>query len=173
MKSAAPTSLRLFLALWPPADVRTALEEHAAAWAWPAGARRTRGERLHVTLHFLGEVPADRVPALQSGLAAGWPGCEMTLDRATVWPGGIAVLEGTQVPEPLSRLHAGLRDKLLALEVPVEQRRYRPHVTLARKAFGSRPPADFTPLRWLAGPAYELVHSLPGGRGYESVQRFG
>jgi 2'-5' RNA ligase len=173
MTSAAPTSLRLFLALWPPADVYAALQAHAAAWDWSDSARRTRSERLHITLHFLGEIEADRVPALQSGLEVDWTGCELALDRTTVWPGGIAVLEASRVPPELLQLHASLREKLLALEVRVEERRYRPHVTLARKAFGSRPPAGFTPLQWRAGAAYELVRSLPGGRGYETVQRFG
>jgi 2'-5' RNA ligase len=173
MPTANAASHRLFLALWPPAEVREALEAHAAAWAWSDSTRRTRMERLHVTVHFLGDVPVHRVPALQSGLDVAWQGCELTLDRPTVWPGGIAVLEATRVPGELETLHAGLRERLQALEVPVEQRRYRPHVTLARKAFGSRVPAGFTPLQWRAGPGYELVRSLPGGRGYEPVQRFG
>ncbi len=44
------TSVRLFLALWPASDVLRAVEVQAAAWHGPAQARRTRPERLHVTL---------------------------------------------------------------------------------------------------------------------------
>jgi RNA 2',3'-cyclic 3'-phosphodiesterase len=168
-----PASVRLFLALWPTPALRDSLDAHAAAWSWDDRARRTRTERLHITLHFLGDVPDSRLPDLRQGLAVPWQGCELLLDRPTVWPGGIAVLEATEVPARLAKLHAALRERLQALQVPVESRRYRPHVTLARKAFGSHPPADFPPLRWPAGPGYDLVRSLPGGRGYETVQRFG
>jgi 2'-5' RNA ligase len=173
MNSSGPSSVRLFLALWPTDAVRDALEAHAAGWSWSETARRTRTDRLHITLHFLGDVPTPRVPDLETGLSVPWAGCEIRLDRPTVWPGGIAVLESRLVPPELARLHGALAEKLVELEVPLEARRYRPHVTLARKAFGSRPPPDLSPLGWQAGPSYELVRSLPGGRGYETVQCFG
>jgi 2'-5' RNA ligase len=164
--------LRLFLALWPPPALLPVLAAHADAWSWPQQARRTRPERLHVTLHFLGDVPAARLPDLREGLQLGWEGCELVLDRGTVWPGGIAVLEATQVPPALARLHARLGERLRELELRVESRPYRPHVTLARKAFGARPPAS-GPVRWPAGPGFALVRTLGGGRGYETVQAFG
>lgn len=163
---------RLFLALWPPAGVLPQLRDHADAWSWPQQARRTRPERLHVTLHFLGNIAAPRLDALRKGLAVDWPGDELVLDRGTVWHGGIAVLEAAQVPPALSVLHAALAEKLRTLDVPVESRPWRPHVTLARKASGARPP-QFTPLRWRAGPGYALVRTLGGGRGYETLQAFG
>jgi 2'-5' RNA ligase len=164
--------VRLFLALWPAPEFLPELVLHADHWSWPEKARRTRPERLHVTLHFLGNVAAQLLPALRTGLQADWAGCDLWLDRAKVWPGGIAVLEATQVPPALADLHARLGDGLRALGVGVESRPYRPHVTLARKAFGARPPA-FAPLRWQAGPGYALVRTLGGGRGYETVQAFG
>lgn len=171
---APPTApLRLFLGLWPAADTLAALERHAADWSWPAPARRTPPERMHITLHFLGDVPAGRLPALRKGLDLAWKGCELALDRLEVWPGGIAVLEAASVPPRLARLHAALGEQLLALGVPVEARRYRPHVTLARKASGAQPPAGFQPLQWIAEPGYRLVRSLPGGRGYEPLAHFG
>jgi 2'-5' RNA ligase len=168
-----PASVRLFLGLWPSGELRARIEEHATmAWSWPATARRTLQERLHITLHFLGNVDTDCVPALQA-LDVPWPGCDLLLDQALVWPGGIAVLEAGEVPTELAQLHAGLGERLAGLGMEVEARRYRPHVTLARKAFGAKPPADFEPLRWSAGPRYVLVRSLPGGQGYEPVQVFG
>lgn len=166
-------SPRLFLGLWPTATVRERVAAHADDWQWPADARRTPPERLHLTLHFLGNVPAAMLPVLAQGLVVDWPGCELLLDRAEVWPGGIAVLEAGEVPPDLARLHAVLRDRLLALELPVETRRYRPHVTLARKGAGARPAALDEPLRWQAPPGYALVQSVGGGRGYRTLQCFG
>jgi 2'-5' RNA ligase len=91
---------------------------------------------------------------------------------AQVWPGGIAVLEASKVPPALQELHARLQERLLKLELPVETRRYRPHVTLARKAMGARVPAHWEPLRFTAS-GYSLVESLPGGRGYVPLQCLG
>ena len=161
------------LALWPPAAVSLALQSHADAWSWVPGARRTRAERLHITLHFIGDVPANGVAGLRQALAVPWEGCELVLDRAAVWPGGIAVLEASQAPEPLLALHAALRERLRACGLPVESRRFRPHVTFARKAQGARAPEAFAPLRWTAAPEYLLMQSLPGGGGYVPLQRFG
>ncbi|HEX7889794.1 MAG TPA: RNA 2',3'-cyclic phosphodiesterase [Ramlibacter sp.] len=173
MDTAAPSSLRLFLGLWPTTLERIALERHAHAWQWPASARHTPPERLHLTLHFLGEVASGRLPDLKEGLEVEWGACELLLDVAQVWPGGIAVLEAGTVPPELLQLHAVLGERLTALGMVTEARRYRPHATLARKAFGARPPAGFEPLRWRTGPHYHLVRSLPGGRGYETLQVFG
>jgi 2'-5' RNA ligase len=144
----------------------------ADGWSWPRQARRTAREKMHLTLHFLGNVPAARLPDLRGGLQAEWSGCELALDSGTVWPGGIAVMEALHVPAPLARLHGELAGELLELGLPLDTRPYRPHVTLARKAAGARPPA-FEPLRWRAGPGYALVRSVGGGRGYETLQAFG
>jgi 2'-5' RNA ligase len=168
---APPSTVRLFLALWPSDATRTALLAHAQAWSWPAGARRTPPERLHLTVHFLGSVEATLVPALREGLELAWQGCELLLDRPQVWPGGIAVIEAGEVPPALASLHARLGERLEGVGVALETRRYRPHVTLARKASGAQPaPA---PVRWQAGPGFALVQSLPSGRGYENLQVFG
>lgn len=164
---------RLFLGLWPAAPVTAALQAHSACWDWPAAARRTQPQRLHATLHFIGDVAVERLPALQQALACDWAGCDLVLDRAAVWPGGIAVLEAGTVPAALTRLHACLGQALARLDLPLETRRYRPHVTLAREARGARPPPAFEPLVWPVDPGYVLVRSLPGGRGYLSVHRYG
>ena len=167
------SDLRLFLALWPAPAFLQQLVAHAEGWSWPVQARRTRVERLHVTLHFIGTVAAARLPTLREGLAVAWEGDgELTLDKATVWPGGIAVLEASKVDPPLTQLHAALAQQLRALDLPVETRPWRPHVTLARKASGARPPS-FEPLRWQGTPGYALVRTLGGGRGYETIQCFG
>lgn len=166
-------SLRLFIGLWPTPAVHAAVLAQADAWSWPASARRTRAERLHVTLHFLGEVAGERLPELRQALAVDTQSFELVLDRQEVWPGGIAVLEASEVPPALATLHAALAQRLGALGLPVEARRYRPHVTLARKATGARPPPGAAEVRWRADGRYALVRSLPGGQGYETLQSFG
>jgi 2'-5' RNA ligase len=173
MNALPAATWRLFLGLWPTPEVREQLVAHAAEWRWTAGARRTGLERLHATLHFIGEVEVERIAALRQALDVPWPGCTLVLDRPQVWPGGIAVLEAGEVPPALAQLHAQLAERLLASGLAVETRRYRPHVTFARKAQGSQPPAPAAPIVWELDRRYLLVRSLPGGRGYEAVQVFG
>ena len=168
----AEPSARLFLGLWPHTEVHAALLSHAAAWDWPPSARRTRPERLHLTLHFLGNVETTRLPSLHAGLQVPWDGGDLVLDRATVWPGGIAVLEATRIAPALADLHARLASALRALDLPVESRPWRPHVTLARKALGAHPPRESAAIPWRVAPAYALVRSLPGGRGYETLATY-
>lgn len=163
---------RLFAGLWPPPAARAAIERHAGDWHWLPAARRTAPEKLHVTLHFLGALPPGQAALLADALALPWAGCALRLDRAEVWPGGIAVLEANEVPPALADLHARMGAALRQCGIAVDARRLRPHVTLARKGQGSRPPQRFDAIEWDAGPQFVLARSLPG-RGYEPVQVFG
>lgn len=162
---------RLFLAVWPDEPVRAALQAWQHAVRWPAGARRTAPENLHLTLHFIGAVPRARLPELAAGLARPCPRFELVLDGFTVWPHGVAVMAPSAVPEPLVALVAALAGALHALALPVDARPYRPHATLARHAAhaalaGAAPP----PLRWPVSSGYVLAESAGG---YRVLQRFG
>ena len=53
------SNLRLFLALWPPAPVRDALQALQRSWRWPQGAALVARGRLHGRLHFPGQVPLE------------------------------------------------------------------------------------------------------------------
>lgn len=163
----AEPSLRLFLALWPDDDTRAALLAWQQAQSWPAAARLTRAIDLHLTLHFLGQVPEARLPALKQALPAPGAPVTLTLDRMEVWPNGVAVLLPEASPPALLNLHARLGDTLTQLGLPLESRAYQPHVTLARRARGLIPqPAP--PLRWTA-QRYALVHS---DHGYHPLQHY-
>lgn len=165
-------TLRLFLALWPDAETLRDLLAWREGWRWPPHARLHAPKHLHLTLHFIGAVPAARLPELRRGLACPGPGFELRLTRAELWPGGLAMLCPAQTPPALARLHAGLADALRALELPVESRPFRPHLTLARKAAGALPPEVAPDLRWsvrghvlaqsLGG--YRILQRYPGGR---------
>ena len=172
MSSPTPAEARLFLALWPPAEVRDAFVQAVRDWPWPAGARMTRPERLHATLHFIGGVPLARLDEARRGLSVPFEPFEWEWVRPEVWRGGIAVLCPAQVPAPLVRLHEALAARLRELRLPVEERPYRPHVTLARKAQGLKAPASVPAVRWRAAHGYHLVRTLPAGQGYESLARF-
>jgi 2'-5' RNA ligase len=164
---------RLFLGVWPDAPVRDAVVAQAGRWQWPSGVRFTRPERLHLTLHFIGDVDHARVPDLAKALDVPSRPWQLHFDAAEVWPGGIAVLEASRVAPALSALHLSLGEALRGQALPVDSRRFRPHVTIARHAHGSEAPAGNPPVDWASRGGYALVRSLPAGRGYEEIQRFG
>jgi len=164
-------SARLFLALWPDEPALDAIAAWQAAFGWPPAASPTARAALHVTLHFLGDVPRARLPELALALRGPVEPFELVLDAAAVWHGGIAVLEPTAPPPALAALHARLGEALRALGLRTEERPYRPHVTLARHAQGARVPAPAgAPPSWRA-TSFALVESA-GGR-YATLAAFG
>jgi 2'-5' RNA ligase len=154
-------SARLFLALWPPPAALRALLAWRAAIAWPAGAAIVAPERLHLTLHFIGAVPAERLAAVTQALALPGEPFELRFGHVEAWARGLVALCPETPPPALAALHARLADALRELGLPVEPQPYRPHVTLARKAAGAA--AGEARFAWPV-ERYALVQSANGYR---------
>ena len=157
----APTAdpfARLFIGLWPDEATRGALHACARRWTWPPRAVPVARERLHLTLHFLGAVPRERVAGLADGLDVAFDPFVLTLEQAEIWRGGIAVLQSVGVPPALQALHARLHRALDALQQPSARERLLAHVTLARHARGAQPPARFETIEWQVD-GYALIES--------------
>jgi 2'-5' RNA ligase len=107
------------------------------ALPWPAAARPTRRQNVHVTLHFIGQVPRSRLPELVDAFAVAPPTIRLTFDRLALWSRGLVVLTASRPPGALLELHAALGDRLRDADLPVEPRPYCPHITLARTADAS------------------------------------
>ena len=155
---------RLFIALWPSEAVRNELAARRDAWIWPRSASPVPTERLHVTLHFLGDVERELIPNLADALAVPFAPFSLQLGSHSLWPNGIAVLEPDVVPPPLMHLHVRLGTALEGSGFVPDSRLYRPHVTLARRAGTAAPPAPTSPLHW-AIDGYRLMESTPGPDG--------
>lgn len=146
---------RLFFALWPEALVRDALVGQAAAGPVASpGVVPTQAGNLHLTLGFLGNVPRERLPEVLE-LAADVRAApfSFTLERLEHWPGpGIYCLVPAAVPPGLPSLARQLRTALRGRGLPVDDRPYRPHVTLCRKARApdsQQVPLPVVPIDWL------------------------
>lgn len=144
----SPPTQRLFLALWPDEHVRAQIAAHADQWHWPSGAQRYSPQDWHVTLHFLGNVDADRVPEIAAAVNLPCPPFELRLDQPRLWPHGLAVLCAQELPAELQALHAQLGQALSELGLALETRPYQAHVTLARHAAAASPPRDAEPVLW-------------------------
>ena len=151
--------LRLFLGLWPDEASLRDLQTWVDDLPWPAGAKRTLPQHLHLTLHFLGGTEAARVAPLCAVLPRRLPAIELRFDALQDWGQGLQVLVAAQTPPVLAELHAELAALLRDQGLPVETRPFRPHVTLARKAGGLQAPTPA--LRWRSR-ALVLAQSLQG-----------
>ena len=128
---------RLFFALWPAASVRDALARQVATEPVAApGAVPARAENLHLTLGFLGRLPQGRLQeVLEVATGVSVEPFAFTLDRMEHWAApAIYCLVPGAIPPALPALVAGLRSALRVRDLPADERPYRPHVTLCRKA---------------------------------------
>lgn len=167
---------RLFLALCPGRAVQTALAAHADAWRWNEGAVRYAPADWHVTLHFIGAVPCTRVDELRAGLDVSFTPFELRFGQPVLWPHGLAVLLPVALPVALQQLHDLLGQRLRQLDLRTDERPYRPHLTLARRAGAALPPAQWPAWGWQV-QGYALMVSTgeaePGGQRYRMLRQYG
>lgn len=140
--SAPGASLRLFVALELPDEVRNRLAQTQSEWRAALGslnASWTRPEDFHLTLRFLGAVPEASVPALiqslqrvashceSPSLIAEGLGCFPTPRRPRVAWAGITDEHGS-----VSALHEMIAAATNSFAAGPEDQRFHAHVTLAR-----------------------------------------
>ncbi|PIY27656.1 MAG: RNA 2',3'-cyclic phosphodiesterase [Comamonadaceae bacterium CG_4_9_14_3_um_filter_60_33] len=149
---AASSSQRLFLALWPDDSVRVQLAAHADQWLWPAGCVRYAPADWHVTLHFMGDVAAEKVQAIAAAVALPFQPLDLVFnlvfDQPRLWPQGLAVLCASELPAALKNLHEALGQALRVLDLALDKRPYMPHITLARHAEAAVAPEACVPVVW-------------------------
>ncbi|ARU31116.1 2'-5' RNA ligase [Sulfuriferula sp. AH1] len=173
--TAGRNTARVFFALWPDPDMRTALAGMGKHMHAQCGGRRTRAESIHITLAFVGEVGIERIAELQA-LAAQLQCAAFNFELArTGWwrHNHIAWVAPETVPQGLIDLASALQSRLKGAGFKVDERAYLPHVTLLRKADCPWAQAAMKPLRWTARN-FVLVKSVTGenGSAYEIIGRW-
>jgi 2'-5' RNA ligase len=167
--------LRLFFALWPAPEAARALHEWAVRAQRQTGGRVTRAETIHLTLAFLGELPAERLPrAVEAARTVRFARHELPIDEARYWPDKRIVWVGPRrTPAETVALADRLRLALAAAGFEIERRPFTAHVTLLRKATRR---GELPALGTLAWPVEEfvLVRSRLSAQGadYEVLERF-
>ncbi|MGW0790456.1 RNA 2',3'-cyclic phosphodiesterase [Streptomyces sp. NPDC002911] len=137
-----PATVRVFIALAPPDHAKEELaRELRTAYGTHPHMRWNRIEDWHITLAFLGELPAVTVPLLRpplAGLAAAHRPPRLALrgsghfDERVLWSG----IEGDL--DELHMLATDVRTAVKGCGVAFEDRPLRPHLTLARARRGDR-----------------------------------
>jgi 2'-5' RNA ligase len=124
--------IRLFVALSLPEDVAQGL---LALQGGVPGARWSTREQLHLTLRFIGEVDERDANAIHEAL------CGISVSRFTVELKGVgafggknprALWAGVAPNEALIHLQRKIESAIQRLGFPAEERKFTPHVTLAR-----------------------------------------
>lgn len=155
-------SQRLFFALWPDDAVRDALVQWQKA-VLPRGIRPTHRLDLHITLHFLGQVPSARVDELKVlGGSLHLPAFPLLLDQLGVFARARVLWAGAScAPQAMLDLHEDLGEGLRELDFALDTRKFHPHVTLARKVREKPEVETLPPIEWTVRQ-WALVESQPG-----------
>jgi RNA 2',3'-cyclic 3'-phosphodiesterase len=137
----SPEQLRLFVAVEIPEGVRQALGDlqRELRGRGLERLRWVRPEGIHITLKFLGENPAGRVPAIAAAIGAATEG----VPPHSLHLGKLGCFGSKQSPRvlwvdaegdaaTLVRLQRQVEEALSPLGFAPEQRQFSPHITLAR-----------------------------------------
>ena len=163
--------MRLFFALWPPAQTARALAEWARETQQLTGGRVTEEAKVHLTLAFLGE--ADPAKAIRAALSVAGGAHELPIEKSGYWRENDIVWVGPRdTPLELKALHERLSQALGGEGFALERRPFAAHVTLIRKARAAKLP-HVPAVEWPV-PDFVLVRSALSSKGarYEIVQRF-
>lgn len=137
------------------------------------GGRRTRDDSIHLTLAFIGDVSVQRLPDLAVPPLQDLKSFTLMLDRCGCWPrNGIGWMAPSQIPDQLQRLVFAMEGWLRGAGFALEERPYRPHVTLVRKAHCVPLTEAIEPIVWRA-EEFVLVRSVlePEGSRYQTISR--
>jgi RNA 2',3'-cyclic 3'-phosphodiesterase len=151
--------MRLFFALWPDGDFTRQLTEIGRQLKLESPGRRVDPKSYHVTLAFVGEVPAAKLAVLQQiGRSLRAPQFTFNCDSIEFWRESQVVVAAVRAAPPgLLDLGRKLNDALALPREPL-----RAHVTLARKVTQASVLQAMSPVAWRA-THFSLIRSDTGG----------
>ena len=167
--------LRLFFGVWPPEPAAAALHRWALATQATVGGRAISAANIHVTLAFLGSVPAEKLEhAIAAGRRVAGESTALVLTEARYWPRSHIVWVGPKAtPAPLGGLAVALHRELRAAGFTLDEREFVAHVTLLRDVPRLRGLSDLPDVKWPI-TEFVLARSETGAAGsvYTILERF-
>lgn len=127
---------KLFFALWPSHRQRELLRDTINPVLSEIEGNAVDRRNWHVTLVFIGDFPEVKIPGLQAAVDIINPGeIRLRFDTLTFWQRPkIACMHAKTIPPELSHLVESLQQALLPFGHEPEERVYRPHITVSRRA---------------------------------------
>jgi len=165
---------RLFFALWPDHRQRERLRDVVNSVVKTVEGQPVDRRNWHVTLAFIGVFPDHRVPfLLERAAEIRVEPFRLNFDRLEYWPRPrVASLTAATVPDELQALVDALNSVLRDAGIEPEERVYRPHITVVRRAraFSTERLAQRTSTEW---SSFELMESVsgPGGVSYVPLKQ--
>ena len=164
---------KLFFALWPSDETRKQIIRINQSIK-TSDLKKVKQENLHVTLVFLGNVDAEsEILIRQSVKDVSVQPFVLHFDRLDFWrKPRILCLSAQQLNSQLLMLVDTLKSKVEQCGIKTEERSYKPHITLARKAHKAINNDAFS-IEWPA-QAFCLVESCstPDGIHYQVLQHW-
>ena len=165
---------RLFFALWPANETRKQIDIINQSLCVKR-LKKVKYDNFHVTLVFLGNVSAESEALIRQRMKnISTQAFTISFDQLSFWrKPGLLCLTTQPYNQPLFILVNALKRELGQCGMTLEDRPYKPHISLARKAH--RPiDIDIPPIEWQV-KSFGLVESLstPEGVYYRVVQTWG
>jgi 2'-5' RNA ligase len=172
--------VRVFFAIWPDDKVQKQLSDAVKRLQLESlcGGRKTKAENIHLTLVFVGEVTTGELETLcqtADGIRdSGARAFDLVVEKIGYWKHNNVVYAATAtIPQELMDLVTALQDALSTAGFSLEQRTYKPHITLMRNAACRTLPELAKPIAWRVRE-WMLVKSeqTSGGSNYVPVGRW-
>lgn len=154
---------KLALASWQ----ERALPEVSSAPKLPGHPRAVPMANYHMTLCFLGTItPHQRDTLVQQLSDITIPAFSVALDHTGFWQGPKILYTAPSAPsEALTTLAKACRQAARRANITVDNKPYRPHVTMVRKASASMPPPLFQPEVLCEFTQFHLFESMSTSNG--------
>ncbi len=169
-------AVRLFFALWPDHSVRREIVSNIEYQEIDFNhCRLVNSDNLHMTLHFIGNTSLHEMACLdrQASTVSAEP-FSLTIDYSGYFKKPKVLWFASQrAPQALYDLHRALGLEISQCAFEPEQRRFSPHITVARKISTEPPAALLKPITWKVD-RFVLINSIsiPGGVRYQIVKSY-
>ncbi len=164
------TTIRVFFAIYPPHHVCEQLTHQAEMFQPVCGGHRVKIQNIHLTLVFLGNVSLNRIDVLRKTMQTiTAQAFDLTFDEICYWKHQQVIFArpGKSPPELFS-LVSLLRMALETTGFRFDNRTYKPHITLIRKANPIAATGLVNPVHWHVNE-WSLLQSRQAGHGVEYV----
>lgn len=142
--------VRLFFAIQPPRKIQKELSLVAKKQVQHYGGRSIKPENIHLTLFFLGKTDIDKIDALNSAVKNITARTfNLTIGKTRFWKRNQIVYAHVEIyPPELFSLVDEIKNAVHNSGFEFDNRTFKPHITLVRKA-ARHLPVDFEkPIKW-------------------------